>query len=238
MGRLRFELRTNRLKAECSTAELATRRMGMPIRHSWRLSLNDPAARYFLPVRITELGMNNLWPKPCLASDAFIAPGAVLMADVTVCSGASIWPTAVARGDLAPIHIGAGSNVQEGAVLHGDPDFPVHIAEHVTVGHRAVVHGASLEAGCLIGIGAVVLNGVTVGAGALVAAGSVVTKDVPAQTLVAGVPAKAKRELSQDEVKDQWLHAVHYAELARQWSQLLQNQTDCPLLIPASPDCP
>ena len=90
----------------------------------------------------------------------------------------------------------------------------------------------------LIGIGAVVLNGVTVGRGALVAAGSVVTKDVPAQTLVAGVPAKVKRELSQEEIKDQWQHADHYAELAAQWSQLLQNQTDCPLLIPASPDCP
>ena len=238
MGRLRFELRTNRLKAECSTAELATRRMGMPIRHSWRLSLNEPAARYFLQVRITELGMNNLWPHPCIASDAFIAPGAVLMADVTVSSGASIWPTAVARGDMAPIHIGTCSNVQEGAVLHGDPGFPVHIGEHVTIGHRAVVHGALLEAGCLIGIGAVVLNGVTVGRGALVAAGSVVTKDVPAQTLVAGVPAKVKRELSQEEIKDQWLHADHYAELAGRWSQLLQNQTDCPLLIPASPDCP
>ena len=238
MGRLRFELRTNRLKAECSTAELATRRMGMPIRHSWRLSLNDPPARFFLPVLISELGMNNLCSQPCIASDAFIAPGAVLMADVTVSSGASIWPTAVARGDMAPIHIGTCSNVQEGAVLHGDPGFPVHIGEHVTIGHRAVVHGALLEAGCLIGIGAVVLNGVTVGRGALVAAGSVVTKDVPAQTLVAGVPAKVKRELSQEEIKDQWLHADHYAELAGQWSQLLQNQTDCPLLIPASPDCP
>ena len=182
--------------------------------------------------------MDNLWPQPSIASDAFIAPGAVLMADVTVSSGASIWPTAVARGDMAPIQIGARSNVQEGAVLHGDPTFPVHIAENVTIGHRAVVHGALLEAGCLIGIGAVVLNGVTVGRGALVAAGSVVTKDVPAQTLVAGVPAKVKRELSQEEIKDQWLHADHYAELAGQWSQLLQNQTDCPLLIPASPDCP
>ena len=238
MGRLRFELRTNRLKAECSTAELATRRMGMPIRHLWRLSLNDPPPRYLLPELMTKLGMNNPWPQPCIASDAWIAPGAVLMADVTVSSGASIWPTAVARGDMAPIYIGARSNVQEGAVLHGDPTFPVHIAENVTIGHRAVVHGALLEAGCLIGIGAVVLNGVKVGRGALVAAGSVVTKDVPAQTLVAGVPAKVKRELSEEEIEDQWQHADNYAELAAKWSQLMQNQTDCPLLIPASPNCP
>ena len=187
---------------------------------------------------MTQSGINNPWPQPSIAVDAWIAPGAVLMADVTVSSGASIWPTAVARGDMAPIFIGARSNIQDGAVLHGDPDFPVHIAENVTIGHRAVVHGALLEAGCLIGIGAVVLNGVKVGRGALVAAGSVVTKDVPAQMLVAGVPAKVKRELSQEEIEDQWQHADHYAELAAQWSQLLQNQTDCPLLIPASPDCP
>ena len=86
--------------------------------------------------------MNNFWPHPSIAADAWIAPGAVLMADVTVSSGASIWPTAVARGDMAPIFIGARSNIQDGAVLHGDPNFPVHIAENVTIGHRAVVHGA------------------------------------------------------------------------------------------------
>ena len=195
-------------------------------------------SKIFAPALMTQLGMNMPWPKPSIAADAWIAPGAVLMADVTVSSGASIWPTAVARGDMAPIFIGARTNVQDGAVLHGDPNFPVHISENVTIGHRAIVHGALLEAGCLIGIGAVVLNGVKVGRGALVAAGSVVTKDVPAQMLVAGVPAKVKRELSQEEIEDQWRHADHYAELAAQWSQLLQNQTDCPLLIPASPDCP
>ena len=195
-------------------------------------------SKIFAPALMTQLRMNKPWPQPSIAADAWIAPGAVLMADVTVSAGASIWPTAVARGDMASIFIGARSNVQDGAVLHGDPNFPVHIAENVTIGHRAIVHGALLEAGCLIGIGAVVLNGVKVGRGALVAAGSVVTKDVPAQMLVAGVPAKVKRELSQEEIEDQWRHADHYAELAAQWSQLLQNQTDCPLLIPASPDCP
>ena len=109
-----------------------------------------------------------------------------MIGNVQMAAGSSLWPTAVARGDLEQISIGAGSNVQDGAVLHGDPGQPVRLGADVTVGHRAVIHGASLEDGCLVGIGAIVLNGVTVGAGALVAAGSVVTKDVPPGTLVMG----------------------------------------------------
>ena len=99
-------------------------------------------------------------------------------------------------------------------MLHGDPGQPVVIGAEVTVGHRAVIHGATLEDGCLVGIGAVVLNGVTVGAGALVAAGSVVTKDVPARTMVVGIPAQAKRELADEAVAEQRAHARRYAELA------------------------
>ena len=187
---------------------------------------------------MTETAFNKPWAQPQIAEDAWVAPGAILMADVTVKSGASIWPTAVVRGDMGSIYIGTRSNVQDGPVLHSDPGCPVHVAENVTIGHRAVVHGASLEAGCLVGIGAIVMNGVTVGRGALVAAGAVVTNDVPARTLVAGIPARAKRELTQHEVENQWKHAEHYAQLASEWSQLLQNQTDCPLLLPASPECP
>jgi len=102
------------------------------------------------------------WPQPSVHPDAWVAESAVLIGDVSLAAGASLWPTAVARGDVCAIEIGEGSNVQDGAVLHGDPGQPVTIGADVTIGHRAVVHGATLEDGCLIGIGAVVLNGVTV----------------------------------------------------------------------------
>ena len=154
------------------------------------------------------------WPQPSIHPDAWVAESAVLIGDVHLAAGASLWPTAVARGDVCSIAIGAGSNVQDGAVLHGDPGQPVVIGVDVTIGHRAVVHGATLEDGCLIGISAVVLNGVTVGAGALVAAGAVVTKDVPARALVMGAPAQIKRELSEEQAAEQRQHARRYRQLA------------------------
>ena len=154
------------------------------------------------------------WPSPQVDSDAWVAPSAVVIGDVRLAAGASLWPAAVARGDVCPIHIGEGSNVQDGAVLHGDPGQPVRIGADVTIGHRAVVHGATLEDGCLIGIGAIILNGITVGSGALVAAGAVVTKDVPAGTLVMGAPAQARRQLSPEAIAEQRQHARRYRQLA------------------------
>jgi len=154
------------------------------------------------------------WPQPTVHPDAWVADSAVLIGDVRLAAGASLWPTAVARGDVCAITSGEGSNVQDGAVLHGDPGQPVRIGADVPIGHRAVVHGATLEDGCLIGIGAVVLNGVTVGAGALVAAGSVVTRDVPSQTLVMGAPAQPKRQLSDEQASEQRQHARRYRQLA------------------------
>ena len=138
----------------------------------------------------------------------------MLIGDVQLAAGASLWPTAVARADVCPIVIGEGSNVQDGAVLHGDPGQPVLIGTDVTIGHRAVVHGASLGDGCLIGIGAIVLNGVHVGEGALVAAGAVVTKDVPPRALVMGAPAQVKRELTEEQAAEQREHARRYRQLA------------------------
>ena len=160
------------------------------------------------------------WPDPQIDAAAWVAESAVVIGDVQMAAGSSLWPTAVVRGDLEQISIGAGSNVQDGAVLHGDPGQPVRIGADVTVGHRAVIHGATIEDGCLVGIGAIVLNGVTVGAGALVAAGSVVTKDVPPGTLVMGMPAAVKRELSPEAIDQQRCHARRYAQLAASHAQI------------------
>lgn len=159
-------------------------------------------------------GGGGTWSGPTIHPEAWVAAEAVVCGDVRMEAGASLWPTAVARGDVCPIWIGRDSNVQDGAVLHGDPGQPVRIGAEVTIGHRAVVHGATLEDGCLVGIGAIVLNGVTVGAGALVAAGSVVTKDVPAGALVMGAPAQVKRQLSAEAMEEQRRHARRYRELA------------------------
>jgi carbonic anhydrase/acetyltransferase-like protein (isoleucine patch superfamily) len=160
------------------------------------------------------------WPDPQIDANAWVAESAVVIGNVQMAAGSSLWPTAVARGDLEQISIGAGSNVQDGAVLHGDPGQPVRLGADVTVGHRAVIHGATLEDGCLVGIGAIVLNGVTVGAGALVAAGSVVTKDVPPGTLVMGAPAAVKRELPPEAIDEQRCHARRYAQLAASHAQI------------------
>ena len=160
------------------------------------------------------------WHDPQIDAAAWVAESAGVIGNVQMAAASSLWPTAVARGDLEQISIGAGSNVQDGAVLHGDPGQPVRLGDDVTVGHRAVIHGATLEDGCLVGIGAIVLNGVTVGAGALVAAGSVVTKDVPPGTLVMGAPAAVKRQLSPEAIDEQRCHARRYAQLAASHAQI------------------
>jgi carbonic anhydrase/acetyltransferase-like protein (isoleucine patch superfamily) len=155
-----------------------------------------------------------LLPLPDLTAAAFVAPNAIVVGAVTIATGASIWYGAVLRGDVERIAIGAHTNVQDGAILHGDPGQPTILEDSVTVGHRAVIHSAYVERGSLIGIGAVVLNGVRVGAGSIIGAGSIVTKDVPPRSLVVGVPAKRLRETSDTEVADLLEHAQRYEKLA------------------------
>ncbi len=151
---------------------------------------------------------------PDLSLAAFIAPDAVVIGDVQIAEKVSIWYTAVIRADLNSIEIGECSNIQDGAILHGDPDLPLIIEDHVTVGHRAVIHGLHIGRGSLIGMGAIVLEGVKVGAGSIVGAGAVVTKDVPSGVVVAGVPAKVVRSISDPEIADLIEHAEKYYKLA------------------------
>lgn len=166
------------------------------------MSFNPPASPAF-------------WPAPDLSQAAFVAPNATVIGQVEIAAGASIWYGAIVRGDVERIAIGAGTNVQDGAILHGDPGKPTILEANVTIGHRAVIHSAHIETGCLIGIGAIVLDGVRVGAGSIVGAGSVVTKDVPPRSLVVGVPAQVRRQVSEAEAADLIEHAQRYEKLAR-----------------------
>ncbi len=154
------------------------------------------------------------WPAPDISQAAFIAPNATVIGKVEVGEGASVWYGAVVRGDVDVVRIGKSSNVQDGAVLHGDPNLPTVLEDYVTIGHKAVIHSAHIETGCLIGIGAIILNGVRVGAGSMVGAGAVVNKDVPPRSLVVGVPGKIFRPLSEEEEADLIEHAKKYEQLA------------------------
>lgn len=131
---------------------------------------------------------------------AYVAPTAVLLGRVQIGPDSSVWPGAVLRGDTAAIDVGSESNLQDGVVVHCDPEYPTRIGDRVTVGHGAVVHGAVVESDCLVAIGAVLLNGVHLGPGSMVGAGAVVPEgmQVPERTLVLGVPARFARPVDDE----------------------------------------
>ncbi len=170
------------------------------------------------PVRVADMPLMTFeGSEPEVAPDAWVAPTAVLVGRVRLGSTSSVWYGAVLRADAEAITVGAGSNVQDGCVVHADPGFPATIGDGVVVGHGAVVHGCTVQDGCLIGMGSTVLNGAVIGAGSMVAAGAVVLEgsQVPPGSLVAGVPAKVRRQLTDDEAAAIALGAAHYVELAR-----------------------
>ncbi|MFF4515132.1 gamma carbonic anhydrase family protein [Streptomyces mirabilis] len=154
---------------------------------------------------------------PQVDPEAFTAPTSVVIGDVTLHAGASVWYGAVLRADFGPIVIGADSNIQDNCTLHVDPGFPITVGERVSVGHNAVLHGATVEDDCLIGMGATVLNGAVIGAGSLVAAQALVPQGmrVPPGSLVAGVPAKVKRPLTEEERQGLTLNGTFYVDLAK-----------------------
>jgi carbonic anhydrase/acetyltransferase-like protein (isoleucine patch superfamily) len=154
---------------------------------------------------------------PVLGDGAWVAPGATVLGRVRLGAAAGVWYGAVLRADTERIEVGDGSNVQDGCVLHADPGFPALLGAGVSVGHRAVVHGAVVGDDVLVGMGAVLLNGSRVGPGSLVAAGTVLLEgaEVPPGSLVAGVPGRVRRPLTADETAAIRANAARYRELAR-----------------------
>jgi len=152
---------------------------------------------------------------PELHDEAWAAPNATLIGQVRLAARASVWYSATLRAEAELIEIGAGSNIQDGVTIHVDPEYPVRVGAGMSVGHNAVLHGCTVEDGALIGMGAVVLNGAVVGAGSLVAAGALIPQGIviPPRSLVAGVPGKVRRELSEVEVAANRHNAVVYEHL-------------------------
>jgi carbonic anhydrase/acetyltransferase-like protein (isoleucine patch superfamily) len=159
---------------------------------------------------------------PAVHDSAFVAPTASIIGNATLAEDSSAFYGVSVRADTAAITVGAGSNLQDNVVLHADPGFPCTVGERVSVGHAAVVHGCTVEDDCLIGMGATVLNGAVIGTGSLVAAGAVVLEGtvVPPRSLVAGVPGKVRRELTDEEYDGVRANATRYVELARAHREL------------------
>ena len=162
--------------------------------------------------------------EPTVSESAWIAPQASVVGDVRLGERSSMWFSAVARGDNEPIVIGVESNVQEGAVLHADPGFPLTIGDRVTVGHQAMLHGCTIGDGSLIGIQAVVMNGAVVGRHCIVGAGAIVTegKRFPDRSLIIGAPAKVVRELSDADIAKLEASAATYVNKAASYLNELQ----------------
>lgn len=167
--------------------------------------------------------LNDLAPQ--LAAGAWAAPSADLIGDVRLGPRASVWFGAVIRADNTPILIGEDSNIQDGAIGHSDPGFPLTIGARVTVGHQAILHGCTIADECLIGMGAKILNGAVLESECLVGAGALITegKHFATGSLIVGVPARVVRQLTDEERKLLRESAAHYAEKARRYAAQLQT---------------
>ena len=161
-----------------------------------------------------------------LGEGHFIAPNAAVIGDVTLHENASVWFSCVLRGDADRIEVGAGSNIQDGTVMHADPGYPMVVGDNVTVGHNAMLHGCTIGDGTLVGINAVVLNGARVGKGCLIGANALVTEgtEVPDGSMVLGSPAKVVKQLSEEMQLMLQHSADHYMGNAKHFSETLEEQ--------------
>ena len=153
----------------------------------------------------------------------WIASNAVVIGDVTLEKNVSIWFNATLRGDIENIHIGEGSNIQDGSVLHTDPGYPLKTGKNVTVGHLVMLHGCVIGDNSLIGIGAVILNGAKIGKNCIVGANTLITENkiIPDNSLVVGSPGKIVRQVTADEVKSIIENAIHYQKNWKKYSKLI-----------------
>lgn len=158
--------------------------------------------------------------EPCISDKAFVAENAALIGDVVVKNSASVWYSAVLRGDNERILIGEGSNIQDNCTVHVDDGYPVNIGEGVTVGHNVILHGCTVGKNSLIGMGSTILDGAVIGENVIIGAGSLVTsgKQIPDGVLCLGSPAKVIRELSQEEIDSIKESAKHYMEKAEKYT--------------------
>ncbi len=157
--------------------------------------------------------------EPRIATDAFVAPNATVLGDVQIDADASVWFGVVIRGDENAIRIGERTNVQDLSVLHAEHGHPLKIGKNVTIGHRVIVHGCTVEDDCLIGMGATILNGATIGAESIVGAGAVVREgaSIPPRSLIVGVPAVVKRTLDDAALETIRANAQVYVDNARRY---------------------
>lgn len=163
--------------------------------------------------------------RPAIGDDVYVAETADVIGRVTLKRNASVWYQAVLRGDTDHLEVGEDSNIQDGAVLHADPGYPLKVGTGVTVGHQAMLHGCTIGDGSLVGIQAVILNGAVIGRNCLVAAGAVVKEGAsfPDNSLIVGAPARVVRELSEEAIEGLRKSAAGYVERGRRHATELKR---------------
>ena len=154
----------------------------------------------------------------------WVAPNATVIGNVTLDKNTSIWFNATLRGDIENIHVGEGSNIQDGSVLHTDPGYPLKVGKNVTVGHLVMLHGCTIGDNSLVGIGAVILNNAKIGKNCIIGAKALITenKDIPDNSLVVGAPGKIIRKVTDEEIKRVKENAVHYQENWKRYSKSIK----------------
>ena len=159
--------------------------------------------------------------KPKSSGENWVAPNATIIGDVTLDKNSSIWFNAVLRGDLENIHIGEGSNIQDGSVLHTDPGYPLKVGKNVTVGHLVMLHGCTIGDNSLIGIGAVILNNAKIGKNCIIGAKALIAenKEIPDDSLVVGSPGRIIRKVTEDEKEAILKNTNHYQDNWKRYSK-------------------